>query len=62
MKPGDILGRTCYVRRVDSEGNGKAATVDRVEPQLPFPIHASWKGGGAWFLPIELEPSSLAIR
>jgi hypothetical protein len=61
MKLQDLVGVACIVKRPDSDGYEKHARVDRVDPAAPFPVHASGSWGGAWFLPIELEPSRLAL-
>jgi hypothetical protein len=64
VKVKDLVGRACIVHRVDSPGNGKMARIDRVEPDAPFPLHATWgqgEEGGAWFMAGELEPSRLAL-
>ena len=61
MKLEDLIGQACKVLRVDSEGSSQIGRVDRVNPELPFPIHVSWPGGGAWFLAAELAPSRLVL-
>ena len=55
-----MLGAVCIFHRPDSAGFEKHARIDRIEPQLPFPIHIAGAWGGAWCLPIEIEPSRLA--
>jgi hypothetical protein len=59
-----LLGQPCIVQRPDSPGFGRHARIDRVDPRLPFPVHASWgpgEAGGAWFLLVELEPSQVML-